>query len=459
MCNEAGKEDPTNVPSKQECANPTWRGRVGCHSIDFVSGWAYPGLAGRLRMETPRSIENIIFGVQALLGAPSIPPRPSRLAAFSQKNWLGREELGQARKMDELLAEVGGGGSGIGLNIVCDAPAAASSTTGLASGGGAGGNKRRKNKYEKRRAKARQAREEKERQKLMAFVPAADQPTSRSDAAVAVDGDKVASSERGAVDEQNESSDAGADANEDNKEDKDKAKRDTPNNGSDAIGESADDASGVESESENDDDSPAPSPAPPSSSGAPQKISRRVHDAALLDDERKRADYMATFHARPHEIDRRSNASSRIKESRASNHIFEADDDEEDDGTNSSDNSHSDGHVGDNDEATELEDKQDEEISAPKGPFEAIGLHPRLANAVSSERGFGYDRPTIIQTNAARALISTNQSGGKKAKKQKTSGDKLPNLFVQSETGSGKTLAYLLPIVQVCYFVNRLPYR
>ena len=361
--------------------------------------------------------------------------------------------------MDELLAEVGGGGSGIGLNIVCDAPAAASSTTGLASGGGAGGNKRRKNKYEKRRAKARQAREEKERQKLMAFVPAADQPTSRSDAAVAVDGDKVASSERGAVDEQNESSDAGADANEDNNEDKDKAKRDTPNNGSDAIGESADDASGVESESENDDDSPAPSPAPPSSSGAPQKISRRVHDAALLDDERKRADYMATFHARPHEIDRRSNASSRIKESRASNHIFEADDDEEDDSTNSSDNSHSDGHVGDNDEATELEDKQDEQISAPKGPFEAIGLHPRLANAVSSERGFGYDRPTIIQTNAARALISTNQSGGKKAKKQKTSGDKLPNLFVQSETGSGKTLAYLLPIVQVCYFVNRLPYR
>ena len=395
----------------------------------------------------------------------SAPPLIARLAAFSQKNWLGREELGQARKMDELLAEVGGGGSGIGLNIVCDAPAAASSTTGLASGGGAGGNKRRKNKYEKRRAKARQAREEKERQKLMAFVPAADQPTSRSDAAVAVDGDKVASSERGAVDEQNESSDAGADADEDNNEDK--AKRDTPNNGSEAIGESADDASdasaseasGVESESENDDDSPAPSPAPPSSSGAPQKISRRVHDAALLDDERKRADYMATFHARPHEIDRRSNASSRIKESRASNHIFEADDDEEDDGTNSSDNSHSDGHVGDNDEATELEDKQDEQISAPKGPFEAIGLHPRLANAVSSERGFGYDRPTIIQTNAARALISTNQSGGKKAKKQKTSGDKLPNLFVQSETGSGKTLAYLLPIVQVCYFVNRLPYR
>ena len=407
----------------------------------------------------------IIFGVLIVdFGAPSIFIHSSlvlsRLSHRKSTHWP-RRELGQAKLMDDLLAEVGGGDSGIGLNIVCDAPPAASGTTGLASGGGAAGgnNKRRKkNKYERRRAKARQAREEKERQKLMAFVPATDQPTSRpsSGAAVAVDGDKVAPSERRAVDEQNESSDAGADADEDNNEDK--AERDTPHSGpaDDASETSASEASESESESEDDDDSPAPSPAPPSSSGAPQKISRRVHDATLLDDERKRADYMATFHARPHEIDRRSNASGRIKESRESNHIFEADDDEEeDDGTNSSDNNNSDGDVGDNDEAMELEDKQDEQISAPKCPFEAIGLHPRLANAVSSERGFGYDRPTIIQTNAARALISTNQSGGKKAKKQKTSGDKLPNLFVQSETGSGKTLAYLLPIVQVRFFFGK----
>ena len=70
--------------------------------------------------------------------------------------------------MDDLLAEVGGGDSGIGLNIVCDAPAA--STT---AGHGAGGpNKRRKkNKYERRRAKARQAKEEQEREKLMSFAP------------------------------------------------------------------------------------------------------------------------------------------------------------------------------------------------------------------------------------------------------------------------------------------------
>ena len=206
---------------------------MGLHCLSRVGGQASDG-------DTSIDRKNNFRGAgpprSAIHSARPSPLRGSRLAAFSQKNWLGREELGQARKMDELLAEVGGGGSGIGLNIVCDAPAAASSTTGLASGGGAGGNKRRKNKYEKRRAKARQAREEKERQKLMAFVPAADQPTSRSDAAVAVDGDKVASSERGAVDEQNESSDAGADANEDNNEDKDKAKRDTPNNGSDAIG-------------------------------------------------------------------------------------------------------------------------------------------------------------------------------------------------------------------------------
>ena len=214
---------------------------------------------------------------------------------------------------------------------------------------------------------------------------------------------------------------------------------------------SLEEASEGESEDEDEAGGPAPSASSPASD-APQKLSRRVHDATLLEDERKRADYMATFHARPHEIDRRSNASGRIKESRASNHIFEADDEDEDEeeaSNNSRDGNNSDDGVGENDEAMDLDDKQEDEDTAPKCPFEAIGLHPRLANAVSSERGFGYDRPTIIQTNAARALISTNKNGGKK-KKPKASSDKLPNLFVQSETGSGKTLAYLLPIVQVC---------
>ena len=359
--------------------------------------------------------------------------------------------------MDDLLAEVGGGDSGIGLNIVCDAPAA--STT--AGHGGGGPNKRRKkNKYERRRAKARQAKEEQEREKLMSFAPKFGSDVKANvvekvikTPASAVDEDKTAVPAE--EDEHTVSSDA--DANEDEAKDdievgqsKSETGSNDDNDDDSASEGSSEGASEDESEDEDEGDGPAPSASP--ASDAPQKISRRVHDATLLEDERKRADYMATFHARPHEIDRRSNASGRIKESRASNHIFEADDEDDDEkvGSKYRDGNSSEDGAGENDEAMDLDDKQEDEDTAPKCPFEAIGLHPRLAKAVSSERGFGYDRPTIIQTNAARALIGTNKNGGKKKKQKASSSDKLPNLFVQSETGSGKTLAYLLPIVQVC---------
>lgn len=358
--------------------------------------------------------------------------------------------------MDDLLAEVGGGDSGIGLNIICDAPAA-STTAGHAGGGP---NKRRKkNKYERRRAKARQAKEEQEREKLMSFAPKSGgdaEPkvveTVTKPSASAMDEDKAVPAEE---DEHAVSSDADAHedkARDDIEVDQSNSQIGAINDNDDSASEgSSEEVSEGESEDEDEDDGPAPS-ASSTASDAPQKLSRRVHDATLLEDERKRADYMATFHARPHEIDRRSNASGRIKESRASNHIFEADDEDEDEeeaSNNSRDGNNSEDGVGENDEAMDLDDKQEDEDTAPKCPFEAIGLHPRLAKAVSSERGFGYDRPTIIQTNAARALIGTNKNGGRK-KKPKASSDKLPNLFVQSETGSGKTLAYLLPIVQVC---------
>jgi hypothetical protein len=351
--------------------------------------------------------------------------------------------------MDDLLAEVGGGDSGIGLNIVCDAPAV--STAGSLAPGG--NNKRRKkNKYEKRRAKARQAREEKERQKLATFASrsgggvgaSANVGEDKASApAAAVGEDKQALVVPSEEDEDIVSSDAEANEDEGTIEFDTPKKESGINEGDDRNASEASSSEGSKVESEDEDEGDGPTPP-----AASQKHSRRVHDATLLEDERKRADYMATFHARPHEIDRRSNASGRIKESRASNHIFEADEEDEEGDTNSSDGNNSEEGAGDNDEATELDDKQErkEEDATPKCPFETIGLHPRLANAVSSERGFGYDRPTIIQTNAARALISTNKNGGKK---KKNSSDKLPNLFVQSETGSGKTLAYLLPIVQV----------
>lgn len=120
------------------------------------------------------------------------------------------------------------------------------------------------------------------------------------------------------------------------------------------------------------------------------KVSRKVHgDASLfLQDEQERARYMAEFHARPLEMDRRSGAVSQIVPSHESLHLFEANENE----------------------------------------FQ--GLHTRL---IASLHKMKVPRPTVIQTRAIRALQGSTRH----------------NLFIQSETGSGKTLAYLLPILQV----------
>lgn len=119
--------------------------------------------------------------------------------------------------------------------------------------------------------------------------------------------------------------------------------------------------------------------------------SRKSHKAVTsLEDDEERAKYMAEFHARPLEMDRRSGASSRIAPSKASTHLFQ------DSG----------------------------------GGCDTLGLHPRLTTCLTSR--FLLERPTIIQQKALLALENKGDA----------------NLFVQSETGSGKTLAFLLPIIQ-----------
>jgi hypothetical protein len=118
--------------------------------------------------------------------------------------------------------------------------------------------------------------------------------------------------------------------------------------------------------------------------------SRKTHKTTTLEDDEERAKYMAEFHARPYEMDRRSGASSRIAPSKASTHLF-----------------------------------QDETGCAQ------LGLHARLTTCLTSR--FHLERPTVIQQRALSALENKGDA----------------NLFVQSETGSGKTLAFLLPIIQV----------
>jgi len=158
----------------------------------------------------------------------------------------------------------------------------------------------------------------------------------------------------------------------------------------------------------------------------------------ILKDDVKRAEYMSTFHARPHEMDRRSGATaSSIRQSRESSHLFQTvdRDDEDEDGKRTN------GDGGNGDDGNDL--------TSSNCPFARCGLHPKIVRAITTSKGCGLnlERPTMIQQNAWNEMlirggnkITTNGGDGGSSSRK--------NLFVQSETGSGKTLAYFLPILQ-----------
>jgi ATP-dependent RNA helicase DDX31/DBP7 len=128
---------------------------------------------------------------------------------------------------------------------------------------------------------------------------------------------------------------------------------------------------------------------------APVKASRR-HRAQPKEDEVEQeedhAKYMAEFHARPMELDRRSGARSSIRISKASSHLFVADN------------------------------------------WESLQINSRLIQTLTSK--FELAKPTSIQTKTIQVIQSSPKN----------------NVLVHSETGSGKTLAYLLPILQSLAF-------
>ena len=144
----------------------------------------------------------------------------------------------------------------------------------------------------------------------------------------------------------------------------------------------------------------------------PDPMSRKnQHETTVLHlkDEMKRAEYMSNFHARPHEMDRKSGAVSHIQKSQESTFIFVDLDENEGDGNECA--------------------------------FGECGLHERVVKAITSStkgRGLSLKRPTMVQQNAWSQMLKGNNVG--------------KNLFIQSETGSGKTLAYFLPILQVRTF-------
>ncbi len=151
--------------------------------------------------------------------------------------------------------------------------------------------------------------------------------------------------------------------------------------------------------------------------------------------EEQKSRYLSEFHARPRDLDRSERASTKIKPSLASDHIFSTEVDEDDGenmGTLSGDDSNNTGKERGSDKV----EKNDGTIDAIiGGPFEKLGLHQNLINALTSESGqFQLTQPTVVQSRAIVSLL-----GGKEKKsKKKTVGKLEENLFIQSETGSGK---------------------
>ncbi|KAL3759716.1 hypothetical protein ACHAWU_008210 [Discostella pseudostelligera] len=175
--------------------------------------------------------------------------------------------------------------------------------------------------------------------------------------------------------------------------------------------------------------------------------SRRHREPTSLTEE-QRLKYLSEFHARPRDLDRSERAARVIKESCASDHLFAREDEDfndnydDDDTTHLKDETH-DGKAANN---TNCASEVSMTTTTTTCAFSKLGLHPKLASALTSPSGhFRLSQPTIIQSRCIAALLPKNAAKGKTNKPKSSSSS---NLFIQSETGSGKTLAYLLPILQ-----------
>lgn len=138
--------------------------------------------------------------------------------------------------------------------------------------------------------------------------------------------------------------------------------------------------------------------------------------ATQLQDEEERAKYMAEFHARPMELDRRSGARSTTVVSKNSTHLFT------DDVANNS--------------------------------WESLNIYPRLVKTLQSEAFGNLQKPTTIQSNTIRAFQEST-SAMTKGDSESSKKIRKKNVLVHAETGSGKTLAYLIPVLQSLSFGDK----
>lgn len=149
-----------------------------------------------------------------------------------------------------------------------------------------------------------------------------------------------------------------------------------------------------------------PLPSPPSQRASAHT---KTKGKAVIAEE-ERAKYMAEFHARPRELDRRSGARSATIISRESTHLF-----------------------------------------IDKNDWQSLQIHPRLIQAINSPQFGSLSRPTTIQSRTIQAFqLQESQKDEAPEKVNK----RHRNVLIHSETGSGKTLAYVLPILQSLAFGN-----
>ncbi|CAJ1957162.1 unnamed protein product [Cylindrotheca closterium] len=130
----------------------------------------------------------------------------------------------------------------------------------------------------------------------------------------------------------------------------------------------------------------------PEEPAVPLKASRRNRpkpQEGTEESEEDHAKYLAKYHARPMELDRRSGARGVTRVSKASSHIFDAQE------------------------------------------WDSLNINSRMTESLKSR--FELSSPTGIQAKTIQTFQDNPEN----------------NVLVHSETGSGKTLAYLLPILQL----------
>ena len=140
-----------------------------------------------------------------------------------------------------------------------------------------------------------------------------------------------------------------------------------------------------------------------------------------------RAAYMAEFHARPMELDRRAGIRNYSTTTTVTGNM-----------TSTNHNNHN-----DNIQATATNDRNDDSTTDSETKWENLPLHKRLLSAIHQSIGTT-SRPTTIQCQAIPLLL-LSQPPQQQHRSEKS---EQKNVFIHSETGSGKTLAYLLPVLQ-----------